>query len=552
MKKKTVLFRTLAGTLLLLTGSACQHTSPSPENGQKKNVPSPLSAEKILPGPAGEKKEVSPAKDPVSAGEKIYIAALKEKKKDRRLLLFRNARTLLEKEASARDRKALQAHFLLGRMAENGHGMSPDDILCARHYRIAADGGLKKAKFALAEFWLKRQMLLEDACKQVTTVPGYEKDPYALFLLGLIRYAQVRYEEGFSCFQKYLALARPSPENIHRIKKILLSSYEMYFKVRNYDGAMKELQKIHTLDQTDFMLYFHMGLTESRRKTFAGAEAYFNQSLALNPIFPFTYRELAYLYVKLQRNEEALDNIKIAYAVSGKNGSILSSVIDICSMTGNYRTLLRLISGYKTTRKETAFELQRLRGTVYLFLRDFPAAYREFSELMKIPGKESSTDMQENMAIAASYVGKLSVAIDMYEKILKKSFQVVPAMNLAELYIVSGSAAKALPLLENEAFRNRGSLTEKCIVPYLQGSALLVCGREKEANSRIREFEKMLPLYKKANKKDWDVHLFRDWLKKDKSLPEKVRKEILRMTDLLAGPGSVSSGTAGKEKPVKK
>ena len=100
-------------------------------------------------------------------------------------------------------------------------------------------------------------------------------------------------------------------------------------------------------------------------------------------------RYSTYLYVQQQRNEEALDNIKIAYAISGKNGGLLSSVIDICTMTGNYRTLLRLISGYKTSRKETAFELQRLRATLYLFLRDFPAAYREFSELMKIPGKAS-------------------------------------------------------------------------------------------------------------------------------------------------------------------
>ena len=542
VKKKMLLSGIPAGLILLLAGTACTHTSV-PEN--KRKTPAAAVSPAAKKSPELLQKQLSP-------GEQKYIAALQEKNGDRKNLLFKEARSLLEKETSSKDRKALRAHFLLGVMAENGQGMAPDDIQCAGHYRAAADGGLKEARFSLAKFWLKRRMFLEEACKQITTVPGYEKDPYALFLLGVIRYAQVRYEEGFSCFQKYLALSRSSPESVLQVKKILLSTYEMYFKVRNYDGAMKELQKIHSLDPNDFMLYFHMGLVESRRKNLSKAEDGFNRSLALNPAFPFTYRELAYLYVQQQRNEEALDNIKIAYAISGKNGGLLSSVIDICTMTGNYRTLLRLISGYKTSRKETAFELQRLRATLYLFLRDFPAAYREFSELMKIPGKASSTDIQENVAIAATYVGKLPVAIDMYEKILKKSFQVVPAMNLAELYIVSGHAAKALPLLENEAFRNRGSLTEKCIVPYLQGSALLVCGREKEANSRIREFEKVLPLYKKENKKDWDVHLFRDWLKKDKSLPEKVRKEIQRMTDLLAGPGSVSSGTAGKEKPVKK
>ena len=536
MKKRVFLCRILPCISVILSAVSCKSLPQKTEEKVAPVVPDT----KTVKSPAEKAAAPVMKKSAVSPGMQRYLAALKEKEKDRRTLLFKEARLLLEKEIAesskdSRNKDILRTHLLLGKMADAGFGMTPDGILAAKHYRIAADRGLDEAKLALAKFWLSRQILQEDAFKQICSIPGYEKNPDMLFLLGMIRYTQMQHEEGFTLFKKSLALSS-RPGDLLRVRKVLLTGYEMFFKARNYDGAYRELQKLLSLEKKeDFLLYFHLGLVESRRKNPRKAEEYFNKALTLNPAFPFTYRELAFLAVQDKRNEEALDHIKVAYAVSGRDSSMLSGVIDICTMTGNYRTLLRILSSRKEVQKEAALELCRLRATLHLILKEYEAAYRELDLLLKEPAYASSTAVLEGMAVASTYLGKLAVARTMYEKILQKSFQVVPGMNLAELYVVENQYEKALTLLSNEAFKSRGDVTAKCVVPYLKATALLASGREKEAALQILEFEKMLRLYQKENRKDWDVHLFRTWLQKNKTLSGTARKEIMRMTDLISG-----------------
>lgn len=550
MKKRACLIAVLPGIFLVLSGSACSSAaaggSSSPTEVKTPEQKRPVPAKKEA---AAQKKKIS-----LSAGEIKYYTALRERDKIKREQIFKEARTLLEQET--KDPKAcLRAHFLLGMMAEHGRGMKTDDLLAARHYRIAADRGFRDAKLALAEFWVSRRMLLADAFKMVRSIPDHGKDHYALYLQGFIRYSQMRQDEGFEFFRKLLSLP-----NIHQryhflIRKIVHNAYETFFHARNYRGAKKELLKLQSVDGKNYMIPFYLGLVENRMGNAAGAEEYFKKSLAMNPSSPFAYRELAYLQAKSNRKEEALDNIKIAYAISGKLDLFLSSLAEICIMNRDHQTLLRFLASHKTEQKAFALRLKKFRIAILLMERKYSAAYPELEKLMKEPSEASSGENQENMALAASGAGKLSVAVRMYEKILQRAFQVVPGMNLAELYVVKDQYEKALALLENKAFIDRGDVTTRCIIPYLKASALLACGKEKEASEQIALFEKALISYRKAGKKDWDVHLFRIWLKENKTFSEKVRKEIIRMTDLIAGDGQIPSVPAEKtekKSPVKK
>ena len=140
-------------------------------------------------------KPATPAKPVISDAEMQYVKALREPDKKKRNELFKAARKALLIEAE--QNKNYKAHLLLGYMADLGQGMPSDGIQAARYYRIAADSGLAEAKIALAEFWRRNEIFLDEAAKQILSIPGYEENPNALCTLGAIYYAMYENEKGF-------------------------------------------------------------------------------------------------------------------------------------------------------------------------------------------------------------------------------------------------------------------------------------------------------------------------------------------------------------------
>ena len=97
-------------------------------------------------------------------GKEIYYQATKTQDAKKRAELLKEAFDALQKEA---DRNNLESALYLAYMYDLGQGVKQDGISAAKYYRIAADGGLKKGKIALARFWLRNEMFLDDAAKQI-------------------------------------------------------------------------------------------------------------------------------------------------------------------------------------------------------------------------------------------------------------------------------------------------------------------------------------------------------------------------------------------------
>lgn len=469
----------------------------------------------------------------LSAAERAYAEAYRESDTAKRNERFKAVRKALETEAA--EKNNLKAHLLLAYMADLGQGMPRDGIIAARHYRIAADGGLPEAKAALAEFWLRGEMFLPEAAQQIMSIPDYEKNPSLLCTLGAIYYAQFENAKGFQTLKKAFDLAAEKPRLRSEILKIIHGAFDKYFKMGNNPAALVELRHEKELDPKNALIPYFIGVVELRLGKPEAAEKSFDESMCLNPCQPYVYRELAFLKARSGRAEEALDDMKVAYAISGRDALYQRSMLEICVLTGNLEQMFKLVDTMLKTNPED-HDLRYLRVLCFVNRKEYRKAMDDLQILVrKDPKRKESEPYMDVYASVSAALGDYSEAVKIYEKMLSGGFQPAAALNLAELYIVADKYEAALRLLGQDGFKDSKDAMVRCVMPYLEAAALLAEG--KNAEEQIGRFRAALPAFLEYSRKTgdvWQVDMFQNWLNK-MSLPESARKVIQEMTDQIAG-----------------
>ena len=511
-------FKTVSSVVLLavlLTGCL----TGSKNNPEQKDVKTPTAGKK-----AGEAT--------VSDAEMQYVKALRESDKTKREALFKAARLALEDEAVKN--KNYKAHLLLGYMADLGQGMKHDSLLAVQHYRAAADSGMVEAKIALAEFWRRNEMFLDEAAKQITGIPNYEENPTALCVLGSIYYAMYENEKGFQILKKAFNSKNRTQNTRLEVLKIIHRAFEKYFRGNNYDAALKELQRSEQLEPRNYLTPYLMGLVEIRRGNLAEAEKMLNRSWKLNPAAPEIYREMALLKVKSKRFDEAVDDAKTAYSISGRASGYERFLMEIYILANRNAELLAFLDR-RIAAEPDRKSLRMFQVTIFILNKDHKRAYADLQILKKEKKLQNDPAFQESLAVTASALGRYDEAVQANEAILKQGFRPVPALNLAELYIVTNQFAKAVELLRHPDFKDQKDPLIQCVVPYLEACALLASG--KNADGQIAQFKKAVPAFLEARKEqgEWDVGMFNKWLSAAK-LPENIRKQIAELTAVFNTP----------------
>ena len=521
-------------SLLLLSSLLGGCTSvDSRQSSEKTNTTAKSKAgEKSVKADAKAGTASGTVKTAISEAEMMYVKALREPNKIKRNELFKAARKALLAEAE--QNKNYKAHLLLGYMADLGQGMKSDGIQAAQHYRAAADSGMVEAKIALAEFWRRNDIFLDEAVKQILSIPNYEDNPAALCVLGSIYYSMFENDKGFQILKKAYFSKNHTAATRLEVLKILHNAFEKFFRGNNYDAALKELKRADELESGNYLTPYLIGLVEIRRGNLAEAEKQFNLSWQRNPAVPETYRELAFLKARTGREDEAMEDIKVAYAVSGRKPEFQRAFLEICVLTKNQETLLaftdRLLKEHPD-RKDLRF----VRLFALQLKRDYAKAYEDLMVLGKDPKVAKDPAYQESFANVSSALGKYDDAVKANEAILKQGIRPVPALNLAELYIVTDQYDKALKLLGHPDLKKLKEPLINCVVPYLEACALLASG--KTADDAVKRFKAAAPAFLASRKElsEWDVTMFRKWLKKA-SLSDEVKKQIASMTDVFTTP----------------
>ena len=318
-------------------------------------------------------------------------------------------------------------------------------------------------------------------------------------------------DKGFQVLKKAYFSKNQTPATRLEVLKILHRSFEKYFRGNNYDAALEELKRTDELESRNYLTPYLMGLVEIRRGKFAEAEKLFELSWQRNPSVPETYRELSFLKARSGRVAEAIDDVKIAYAISGKKPEFERAFMEICILTKNQELLMAFVNKQIQADPQRK-DLRLVRLSLLQLKRDFSKAYEDLMFLMKDPKAANDPVFQETFANISSALGKYSDAVKANESILKQGFRPVPALNLAELYIVTDQYDKAVELLGHPDFKGQKDPLINCVVPYLEACALLAMG--KNADPAVKRFKDALPAFLAARKdqNEWDVTMFKKWL----------------------------------------
>ena len=458
------------------------------------------------------------------SGGALYAQALNTQDAAKRAELLKEAFAVLRKEA---DGGNPESALHLAYMYDLGHGVKQDGISAAKYYRIAADSGLKKGKIALARFWLRNEMFLDDAAKLIESIPDYRKDPDCLLALGTIRYAQYQYAQGF---QDLFAAYRNAGRNFmirDNVWKIVHAAFFDLYKNGNYDAALAELDKAVRLNPKHPAIPYCRGLVAVKKGQTKEALAFFNQALKLDPADPFFYRERAFLHAGSGEKEAAMDDIKVAVAVSGNAAEFIHARIELYYLLRDVDGLIAYASEL-LKQDENDVYARVTRAGAYMLKRNYEKAYADYRKLADMPLTADIPDVQEGLALVSSHVGRLDEAEKAYEKLLEKNATPITRINLAELYIVRGKYEKALKLLDSDQLLRSADRFMKCISSYLAASALLAEG--KNADAPMKTFRELLPQFKeKSEETDWDTALFENWLK-HAELPPGAKEKIADMT----------------------
>ena len=252
-------------SLLLLSSLLGGCTSvDSRQSSEKTNPAAKLkTGEKSVKADVKAGKASGTVKTAISEAEMMYVKALREPNKVKRNELFKAARKALLVEAE--QNKNYKAHLLLGYMADLGQGMKSDGIQAAQHYRAAADSGMVEAKIALAEFWRRNDIFLDEAVKQILSIPNYENNPAALCVLGSIYYSMFENDKGFQILKKAYFSKNHTAATRLEVLKILHNAFEKFFRGNNYDAALKELKRADELESGNYLTPYLIGLVEIRR-----------------------------------------------------------------------------------------------------------------------------------------------------------------------------------------------------------------------------------------------------------------------------------------------
>lgn len=458
------------------------------------------------------------------SGGALYAQALNTQDAAKRAELLNEAFAVLRKEADGGNPESALHHAY---MYDLGHGVKQDGISAAKYYRIAADSGLKKGKIALARFWLRNEMFLDDAAKLIESIPDYRKDPDCLLALGTIRYAQYQYAQGF---QDLFAAYRNAGRNFmirDNVWKIVHAAFFDLYKSGNYDAALAELDKAVRLNPKHPAIPYCRGLVAVKKGQNKEALAFFNQALKLDPADPFFYRERAFLHAGNGEKEAAMDDIKVAVAVSGNAAEFIHARIELYYLLRDVDGLIAYASEL-LKQDENDVYARVTRAGAYMLKRNYEKAYADYRKLADMPLTADIPDVQEGLALVSSHVGRLDEAEKAYEKLLEKNATPITRINLAELYIVRGKYEKALKLLDSDQLLRSADRFMKCISSYLAASALLAEG--KNADAPMKTFRELLPQFKeKSEETDWDTALFENWLK-HAELPPGAKEKIADMT----------------------
>jgi len=195
----------------------------------------------------------------------------------------------------------------------------------------------------------------EEPDRRVADVTTHSSEAYRHYLEGVRLWWKYYREEAAASFYKaiqldstfamayfylsqladrsYITQAVKYAENTGRLEQYYIHSHEAALN-GDYDGAIDQLQQVAKEFPDEKEAYYRMGLYAYNQRKFEEAARYFNQAVALDPLYTRSYNYLAYTYDQLGEYEKAIEAINEYIALAPDEPNPYDTKGDICARNG--------------------------------------------------------------------------------------------------------------------------------------------------------------------------------------------------------------------------
>lgn len=420
----------------------------------------------------------------LSSGECAFRSAAFEQDSGKAEDLYKEARRLLTQEAEREGRAS--SRILLGVMAERGLANgNPDEIAAARHFRLAAESGSPAGMTALAVFWIRRNMELEEAEKLLIRSQSIlPDDPDNKFGFAELYFARGKWDGAFSLLRETYAETAPETEERAAAEMMAVNFLQRLSIVGGRDRALAELDFLIRQDPWNALFYAMRASLRKEQGEFESAEKDWNAVLEIGGPRAPVYAERAEVRSASGRLAGALEDMKTAVKLSPLDPELFLRKGMIELEASEYGDAFSSLEEAKRLLPGTDPRLSCFAAMIHLRRKEYRKAE---AVLEKLPSSarngESAALLAEVKRAMKDYAAAVRIQYEIYTR---DTFDPVNALRLAESLILAGSTERALEFLPEEYVQMLRTARSPLLpsVLYLKAFSLTLLGRNAHRETR--------------------------------------------------------------------
>ena len=420
----------------------------------------------------------------LSSGECAFRAAAFEKDPGKAEILYKKAREFLTEEAEHDGRAA--SRVLLGIMAERGLANgNPDEIAAARHFRLAAESGSPAGMTALAVFWIRRNMELEEAEKLLIRSQAIlPDDPDNKFGFAELYFARGKWDGAFSLLRETYADTAPETEERAAAEMMAVNFLQRLSIACGTDRALAELDLLIRQDPRNALFYAMRASLRKEQGEFESAEKDWNAVLEIGGPRAPVYAERAEVRSASGRLAGALEDMKTAVKLSPHDPELFLRKGMLELEASEYGDAFSSLEEAKRLLPGTDPRLSCFAAMIHLRRKEYRKAE---AVLEKLPSSARNGASAALLAEVKRAMKDYAAAVRIqYEIYTRDTFDPVNALRLAESLILAGSTERALEFLPEEYVQMLRTARSPLLpsVLYLKAFSLTLLGRNAHRETR--------------------------------------------------------------------
>lgn len=235
-----------------------------------------------------------------------------------------------------------------------------------------------------------------------------------ILLFGNILFEQEKYKEAKSQYEEALKL---SPDNSSALYNMAITLLRLGDEVSAIE-YLKRVSAVDKLGKIAHLSYSKLGIIFTQHRDYELAEKYLKLAISVNPNDAIDRYNLGLLYLKQNKNREALEEFLKSEELGKEDGKILENLGEAYSSLKEYDKSLEVFKKMLDINKRNVKVLSRI-AEIYYDKGDLEKAYEFYERITFIePATENARIAYLNMGNILDDAQRSDEAIDAYKRAL--------------------------------------------------------------------------------------------------------------------------------------